>query len=115
ISPISPATPAAAGASQAPVPAIVLCNTATGIATVRALAECGVEVHAFVFRAEDPLLDSRYARKIPCYNLQNDELIEFLLKYAGRLGNRPAVLPTSDSHALLLAKHAATLTPHCRI
>lgn len=112
---MSSAPPAEAGASQAPVPAIVLCNTATGIATVRALAECGVEVHACVFRAEDPLLDSRYAVKIPCYNLQNEELIEFLVKYASRLGNRPVVLPTSDSHALLLAKHAAKLTPHCRI
>jgi len=99
------------------VPAIVLCNTVTGIATVRALAECGVEVHACIFRPDDPLHDSRYGVKIPCYHLQYDELglVEFLLDYARKLGNRPVVLPTGDAHALLLAKHAAELTPYCRI
>jgi hypothetical protein len=54
------------------VPAVVLCCTVTGMATVRALAEGGVDVHAFVFRREDPLLYSRYAVKIPCYHLQDD-------------------------------------------
>jgi predicted ATP-grasp superfamily ATP-dependent carboligase len=99
------------------VPAIVLCNTVTGIATVRALAECGVEVHACLFRADDPLHESRYALKIACYHLHDDPagLIEFLIDYAGKLGNRPVVLPTCDAHALLLAKYADQLTPHCRI
>ena len=99
------------------MPAIVLCNTVTGIATVRALAECGIEVHACVFGRDDPLHDSRYGVKIPCYHLQNDEtgLVEFLLEYSRRLGNRPVVLPTGDAHALLLAKHAAALMPYCRI
>ena len=99
------------------MPAIVLCNTVTGIATVRALAECGIEVHACVFRQDDPLHDSRYGVKIPCYHLQNDELglVEFLVDYARKVGNRPVVLPTGDEHALLLAKHAAELEPYCRI
>jgi D-aspartate ligase len=99
------------------VPAIVLCNTVTGIATVRALAECGIDVHACIFRPDDPLHDSRYGVKIACYHLQNDErgLVDFLLDYARKLGNRPVVLPTGDAHALLLAKHAAELTPYCRI
>jgi predicted ATP-grasp superfamily ATP-dependent carboligase len=99
------------------VPAIVLCNTVTGIATVRALAECGVEVHACLFRADDLLHESRYAHKIACYHLQHDEsgLVEFLISYAGKLGNRPIVLPTSDAHALLLAKYAPQLAPYCRI
>ena len=99
------------------MPAIVLCHTVTGIATVRALAECGVEVHACLFRAGDLLRNSRYAKKIACYHLENDEtgLVEFLIEYAGKLGNRPVVLPTSDAHALLLAKHARQLAPYCRI
>ena len=135
------------------MPAIVLCNTVTGIATVRALAECGVEVHACLFRADDPLIESRYAIKIACYHLQHDEagLVEFLIDYAGKLGNRrvtetqlrksheaptgrrgaaegiprsangatrdnrPVVLPTGDAHALLLAKYAEQLAPHCRV
>jgi D-aspartate ligase len=117
ISPTSSATPADTGASQATVPAIVLCNTVTGIATVRALAECGVEVHACLFRADDPLIESRYAIKIACYHLQHDEagLVEFLIDYAGKLGNRPVVLPTGDAHALVLAKYAEALAPHCRV
>jgi len=84
---------------------------------VRALAECGIEVHACVFRQDDPLHDSRYGVKIPCYHLQNDELglVEFLVDYARKVGNRPVVLPTGDEHALLLAKHAAELAPYCRI
>jgi hypothetical protein len=54
------------------VPAVVLCCTVTGIATVRALAEHGVEVHAFVFRREDPLHHSRYGIRVACYDLQDD-------------------------------------------
>jgi predicted ATP-grasp superfamily ATP-dependent carboligase len=99
------------------VTAIVLCNTVTGIATVRALAECGVETHAFVFRSDDPLHDSRYATKIRCYHLQHDEpgLIRFLIQYAKSLGHRPVVLPTGDAHALMLARHAPELEQYCRI
>jgi D-aspartate ligase len=114
---MSPATPGRPGASQDSVPAVVLCNTVTGIATVRALAECGVEVHACVFREDDPLHDSRFAIKVPCYHLQSDDtaLVQFLIDYAGKLGNRPVVFPTGDTHALLLAQHAAELEPYCRI
>lgn len=99
------------------MPAIVLCNTVTGIATVRALAECGVEVHACVFSADDPLHDSRYATKVPCYHLRNDDmgLIRFLVHYARKLGRQPVVFPTGDVHALLLAKHSADLEPYCRL
>jgi D-aspartate ligase len=112
---MSSATRGDPGAPQAPAPAIVLCNTVTGIATVRALAECGVEVHACVFRPDDPLHDSRYATKVPCYHLNDDAaLIRFLTHYARKLGNRPVILPTGDAHALLLAKYFAQLEPYCR-
>jgi D-aspartate ligase len=99
------------------VPAIVLCCTVTGIATVRALAEHGVEVHAFVFRREDPLHHSRYGIRVPCYDLQDDPaaLVQRLIAYAQKLGGRPVLFPTGDAHALLLAKHAAELRSHYRI
>src|ERR1700744_4800388 len=99
------------------VPAVVLCNTVTGIATVRALAEQGVEVHACLFRKDDPLHHSRYAIKVPCYHLAQDPcgLVEFLLEYAHRLGNRPVLIPTGDADALLLSRHAETLRPLYRI
>jgi D-aspartate ligase len=99
------------------VPAVVLCNTVTGIATVRALAECGVDVHAFMFRRDDPLHHSRYAVKVPCYHLHDDPtaLVQFLIGYGQKLGNRPVLMPTGDAHALLLAKHAEELRPHYRL
>jgi D-aspartate ligase len=99
------------------VPAVVLCRTVTGIATVRALAENGVDVHAFMFRKDDPARHSRYGLKVTCYHLEDDPiaLVQLLIDYAQKLGSRPVLLPTCDSHALLLAKHAAELRPHYRI
>jgi D-aspartate ligase len=99
------------------VPAVVLCCTVTGMATVRALAEGGVDVHALVFRREDPLHHSRYAVKIPCYHLLDDPagLLQLLIAYGKKLGGRPVLLPTGDAHALLLAKHSAELQPYYRI
>ena len=99
------------------MPAVVLCCTVTGIATVRALAENGVDVHAFVFRKGDPLYHSRHGVKVPCHHLQDDPsaLVQLLIAYAQKLGGRPVLLPTGDVHALLLAKHAAELRPHYRL
>ena len=96
---------------------MILGNTVTGIATVRALAECGVEVHACLFRSDDPLQYSRYAVKVPCYHLGDDPqaLIGFLIGYAQKIGNRPVLIPTGDVHALLLAKNAELLRPHYRL
>lgn len=95
----------------------MLCNTVTGIATVRALAAHGVEVHACIFRRDDPLLHSRYAVKVPCYHLSEDStgLVEFLGGYARKIGNRPVLIPTGDANALLLAKHADVLRPLYRM
>src|SRR5581483_179254 len=99
------------------VPAVILGNTVTGIATVRALAECGVEVHACLFRSDDPLEYSRYAVKVPCYHLGDDPtaLIDFLIRYAQKIGHRPVLIPTGDAHALLLARYAEQLRPHYRL
>jgi D-aspartate ligase len=96
---------------------VILGNTVTGIATVRGLAERGVEVHACLFRRDDPLQYSRYGIKVPCYHLNDDPaaLIEFLIGYARKIGRRPVVIPTADAHALLLAKHAEQLRPYCRL
>ena len=96
---------------------MILGNTVTGIATVRALAECGVEVHACLFRSDDPLQYSRYAVKVPCYQFGNDPkaLIDFLIGYAKKIGRRPVLIPTGDAHALMLAKNAAALRPHYRL
>ena len=82
---------------------MILGNTVTGIATVRALAECGIQVHACLFRSDDPLQYSRHAIKVPCHHLGDDPaaLIEFLIAYAGKLGQRAVLIPTGDAHALM--------------
>jgi D-aspartate ligase len=96
---------------------VILGNTVTGIATVRALAECGVEVHACLFRSDDPLQYSRYAVKVPCYQFGDDAnaLIDFLIGYAKKIGRRPVLIPTGDAHALMLAKNAEALRPYYRL
>jgi predicted ATP-grasp superfamily ATP-dependent carboligase len=96
---------------------VILGNTVTGIATVRALAERGIEVHACLFRSDDPLQYSRHAIKVPCHHLGDDPatLIDFLIAYARKLGQRAVLIPTGDAHALMLAKHAEQLRPHYRL
>jgi len=87
------------------------------MATVRALAESGVEVHACVFRHDDPLHYSRHALKVPCYHLADDEtaLARFLIEYSRHLGTRPVLFPTGDAQALMLARYSAELQAHFRI
>jgi D-aspartate ligase len=97
--------------------AIVLCTSVTGLATVRALGKAGVDVHAFVFDAHDPVRFSRYATKIQFVdkNADDDALLDCLVHYSNTLGHRPVVLPTSDAQALLLAKHFDRLSGFCLV
>jgi len=76
-----------------------------------------VQVHAFVFRRSDPARYSRYGIKVPCYGLQDDSaaLLRRLITYAVGIEERPVVFPCGDSHALLLAEHAAQLAPYCLV
>jgi D-aspartate ligase len=99
------------------VPAIVLCKAATGLATVRALASEGVDVHAFVFSPHDPLRWSRYGRKVEAGHVAKDDdaLVALLHDYAAALPVRPVVLATCDSLTLLLARHADSLSRVCRL
>ncbi|WP_088279880.1 hypothetical protein [Ideonella sp. A 288] len=99
------------------VPVIVLCKEATGLATVRALADAGMEVHAFLLDRGDPLAWSRHGRKIEAFGLDRDEpaLLSRLIDCAIALGRRPVVLPTSDATALMLALHGASLGSVCRV
>jgi D-aspartate ligase len=97
--------------------AIVLCKVATGLATVRALACQGIEVHAFIFSKDDPLCWSRHGQKVMVDDLAHDEdaLVMRLRDYAARLKVKPVVIPTCDSLTLALAKHADMLSEVCRI
>lgn len=109
--------------------AIVLCRVATGLAVVRSLASRGINVHAVLFAADDPLHYSRFGVKVKYYEHRNqtteagtlqdqdakDALADFLFEYASRLGDRPLIIPTCDENALLLAKHRLRLSRVSRI
>ena len=98
-------------------PAIVLCSTLTGLATVRALGRRGIEVIALVFDAHDPVIHSRHATRIVGAGNAEDEptILRMIQQLARESGERPVVMPTSDKHALLLAEHADALRADCRL
>lgn len=96
--------------------AIVLCSVLTGLATTKSLATQGVKVHAIVFDEQDPLRASTSPQRVVCLkpDIAESALIDYICQYAAKLGDRPALLATSDAHALILAKHADQLRPFVR-
>jgi predicted ATP-grasp superfamily ATP-dependent carboligase/alpha/beta superfamily hydrolase len=96
---------------------IVLSRNVTGLETVRCLGKAGIKVHAIYFKKRDPVRLSRYC--LPNYfddSGQDDEaLLHHLVSYAQRVGNCPIVVPTCDSHALLLANNRDRLRPYCKV
>ena len=54
-------------------PAIVLCQNVTGLATLRALAQTGVEVHCFLLEENSFARFSRYGRKVRLCGKHHDE------------------------------------------
>ena len=93
---------------------IVLCNVVTGLATARSISDGGVKVHAAIFNRKDPIRFSRCCQKIDFSSMgTGDELINHLVAYARNMNTRPFVIPTSDEHALLLAKNYSRLSPYC--
>lgn len=103
--------------SAAKPAAIVLSMVGTGMATVRSLALAGIDVHVATFIPGEPIQYSRWGQKTQLFGMEKDEpgLLGWLLDYTRQLGNRPVVFPTCDEHALLLAKYAGQLQPHCRV
>jgi D-aspartate ligase len=103
--------------NQPPPAAIILGKTLTGLATLRSLGREAIATHIFVFDPKDPALTSRYGTKVRVFGQMADEpaLIAHLIEYAKRLGGRPVVFPTSDEHALMLARHFAQLDAVCRV
>src|SRR4051794_7243336 len=97
--------------------AIVICKTITGLATVRALGQSGINVHCLLLEPHDPVRLSRHGRKVPLLGTRDDDptLVDFVASYARELGSRPVVFPTTDAQTLQLAKNAAALDSVCRI
>jgi predicted ATP-grasp superfamily ATP-dependent carboligase len=96
-------------------PAVVLCRAVTGLATVRGLATAGVPVQAIVFDSHDPLRFSRRCDHVSYDGPADDEdaLLAWLVRFLKQARDRPVLIPTSDSHALMLARNHDQLAPHC--
>jgi D-aspartate ligase len=95
--------------------AIVLGRELTGLATARGIADGDVEVHAFTFNGREPIHFSRCCRttSLPG-DIADAPLLEAIIERAKALGNRPVLIPTSDAHALLIARNRDDLEPYCR-
>jgi D-aspartate ligase len=96
--------------------AIVLCSVLTGLSTVRALAAHNVKVHALIFDAKDPIKVSICPSKVVelSPDISTADLVDFIHRYAQRLGGFPVLMATSDKHTLALALHAPRLKEVCR-
>lgn len=96
---------------------IVLSRNVTGLETVRCLGKAGIKVHAIYFNRHDPIRLSRYCQPDYFDDSAQDAgaLLNHLISYAKKLGNCPIVVPTCDSHALLLAHNRDKLSPYCKV
>ena len=80
------------------------------------MAVHGVEVHGITFQKHEATHYSRMCKHVHLVGLTNEqELVSWLIDYTKKLANRPVVIPTSDSHALMLSRYYERLVPHCRI
>jgi predicted ATP-grasp superfamily ATP-dependent carboligase len=96
-------------------PAIVLGLGVNGLSVVRSLGVEGVDVHGVRTAPGEPGRFSRFCRSVVAApaEAREEPFIEWLARYAATL-DRPVVLPTSDRHALWLARNQKRLHPLCR-
>ena len=92
------------------VPAFVLGLSVTGLATLRALHQAGIEVLGFDSEKGGPGRFSRYAKTFdaPAPETEADALLEELLRFAPD-DCRPVLIPASDAHLLFMSRHRAAL------
>ncbi len=101
-------------------PAIVLSFAGTGLATVRCLAELGIEVFCLILNSGLSAPEtrfSRYGKKVTVdFSETDDEILcEWLIDFSSKLTRKPVVIPTSDVTALLLSKNYRRLSKHILI
>ena len=101
-------------------PAIVLSFAGTGLATVRCLAELGIEVFCLILNSGLSAPEtrfSRYGKKVTVdFSETDDEILcEWFIDFSSKLTRKPVVIPTSDVTALLLSKNYRRLSKHILI
>jgi len=93
-------------------PAYVLWFGPTGLSAARALGRAGVPVVGLHHDANEPCVNTRYARVVIKPPLEQDEMatLTWLLEEGRALAPQKGVLlPASDAHWLFVAKHRASL------
>lgn len=101
-------------------PPVVLlgANFYTALGAIRSLGRRGVPVYALDYHFPTAYaLSSRYVtRKILCpdINLNEEALFEFLLELGREFSERPVLMATADSYALLISRHAKELETYYR-
>ena len=95
-------------------PVVVTGGYQTGVVLMRDLARRGVTVYCVDFNPEQPCFRSVYGQSFLCPNpdAQPAEWVRFMLDLAGKIGGRPALIPSADQFVTAIAEHAAALEPH---
>lgn len=93
-----------------PVAIILGANFYTALGAIRSLGRRGVEVYALDYHFPTAYaLASRYVKhKILCPDINTDEqgLVDFLLKFGQGFKEKPVLLATGDSYALMVSRNA---------
>lgn len=101
------------------IPAVILgANFYTALGAIRTLGRKGVPVYALDYHFPTAYaLSSRYVtEKVLCPDINLDEktLADFLIKFGRRFAERPVLMATADSYALMISRYADQLAPYYR-
>lgn len=109
------ASPGRAGADWPP--AVIAGAYQTGVLGVRSLVRRGVRAHCFDSNSQNPGFRSVYGRARHCPDPDTDgaRWLEFMRALAAELGDRAALIPSSDKFVSAIAAHADALRPLYRL
>lgn len=101
-------------AAAALPPAVIAGAFQTGVLGVRSLKRRGVHAVMFDCVANNPGFQSVYgpARLCPDPDTASDAWLEFMIGLAKEMGERPALIASSDKFVSAIARHAARLAEH---
>jgi len=89
---------------------LVLSRAGTGLATIRGLADGGPQITAAIFKKSEPLRYSFCCDVIDLSKIGTDqELMDWLISHGKQQVEPLVLIPSSDEHALLLAKNRELL------
>ncbi len=101
-----------------PSAVILGANFYTALGAIRSLGRRGVNVYAldYHFPSAYALASKYVTEKVLCPDINQDEatLARFLIEFGSRFEERPVLMATADSYALLISRHAEALKEYYR-